>query len=473
MAQSRQLFRRWRRDVGGPEPIGGDEPGRGEGDAGLLNELAHGRGPWGERRIAEPSLRMRRVAGIDRAAGERDVAGQEAALRAAPYDEHLGLAVPVGAHTDHRRGAADGSFVHGAILAGRRHTASVGTDPAAAIRAHIRAEGPITFATFMELALYEPGGFYDDPPVGAGGDFVTSPHVHPVFGTFLARALAELADALGSPNPLHITEVGAGDGTLARQILDELDFSYTAVEVSAGARTALREIEGIEVAEHLTAPVDVLVAHELLDNLPFRLVREGREVLVGLDGDTLVEHRVALDDEFAGLLAGLDTTAELVVPVGILGFVDELAEALARGYALLIDYGDESGAGEPHGYREHRIVEDLLAAPGATDITAGVDLGWVARRAEDRGLQAFPAVRQTDALLALGFEPWLRGELSRQQEQLAAGRGLEAVRTWSARSRASLLVDPGALGRMRWMLLATPELPEPEWLRRAQDRKTD
>jgi hypothetical protein len=82
-------------------------------------------------------------------------------------------------------------------------------------------------------------------------------------------------------------------------------------------------------------------------------------------------------------------------------------------------------------------------------------------------------VCQTDALLALGFEPWLDGELARQQEQLAGGQGLEAVRTWSARSRASLLVDPGALGRMRWLLLATPELREPDWLRRARDRKTD
>jgi SAM-dependent MidA family methyltransferase len=349
----------------------------------------------------------------------------------------------------------------------------VGTDPAVAIRERIRAEGPITFATFMELALYEPGGFYDDPPVGAGGDFVTSPHVHPAFGTFLARALAELADALGAPDPLHITEVGAGDGTLARQVLAEVDAAYTAVDISVGARTALREIEGIEVAEHLTAPVDVVLAHELLDNLPFRLVRDGREVLIGVDDDTLVEHRVALDDELADLLAGIDTTGDLVAPVGILSFIDELAAALTRGYALLIDYGDESGAGLPHGYREHRVVENLLAAPGTSDITAGVDLGWVARHAEHRGLHAFPAVRQTDALLALGYEPWLRDELARQQEQLAGGRGLDAVRTWSGRSRASLLVDPGALGRMRWLLLATPGLPQPDWLRRAQGRKAD
>jgi len=348
----------------------------------------------------------------------------------------------------------------------------VGTDPAAAIRARIRADGPITFLTFMELALYGPGSFYEDPPVGANGDFVTSPHVHPAFGRFVARALATLGSALGSPDPLRVAEVGAGDGTLAGQILTELDCAYTAVEISPGARRALAGIDGLEVAERLTAPVDLVLAHELLDNLPFRLVRDGREVVIDLDDDTLIERSAPLDDELAAVLHGIDTDADLVVPVGALAFIDQLAGVLPRGYALLIDYGDEAGAGGAlHGYRDHRIVEDVLAAPGTTDITSGVDLGWVARHAERRGLHAFPAIRQTDALLALGFERWFREELERQQAHLAGGEGLEAVRTWSARSRASLLVDPGALGRMRWLLLATPGLPEPDWLRAARGPK--
>ena len=63
-------------------------------------------------------------------------------------------------------------------------------------------------------------------------------------------------------------------------------------------------------------------------------------------------------------------------------------------------------------------------------------------------------------LLALGFESWLRDELTMQQDQLARGAGLDAVRTWSMRSRATMLVDPTALGRMRWLpLLATRASP--------------
>ena len=76
----------------------------------------------------------------------------------------------------------------------------------------------------------------------------------------------------------------------------------------------------------------------------------------------------------------------------------------------------------------------------------------------------FPSVKQHRALLALGFETWLREELERQTALLDEGDGLEAVRAWSGRSRATLLVDPSALGRLRWLLIASPGLPSPPWL---------
>jgi hypothetical protein len=88
-------------------------------------------------------------------------------------------------------------------------------------------------------------------------------------------------------------------------------------------------------------------------------------------------------------------------------------------------------------------------------------------------LHAFPLVDQTDVLLALGFESWLRDELATQQDQLARGAGLDAVRTWSMRSRATMLVDPAALGRMRWLLLGSGDVPAPPWLTATQGPTTD
>jgi NADH dehydrogenase [ubiquinone] 1 alpha subcomplex assembly factor 7 len=333
---------------------------------------------------------------------------------------------------------------------------------AEAIRRAIRERGPITFAEYMDLALYGPGGYYERPPVGPDGDFVTSPHVHPVFGTMLGDAVRPLFEALGRPAPLRIAEVGAGDGTLAVQVLGalvDLDVNYEAIDVSSGARSALATIDGVHVATELREGPHIVVANELLDNLPFRRLQGDREIRVGLDGERLVETETRWDGEPG------PATGETLVPVGAFAFIDRLARTLTRGYALLIDYGAlGSAGGDVHGYRDHRVVDDVLAEPGSIDITAGVDFALVARHAEECGLVAFPSVTQSDALLALGFEAWLRGELERQTALLDDRQGLEAVRTWSGRSRATLLVDPSALGRLRWLLLASPGLPQPPWL---------
>lgn len=336
------------------------------------------------------------------------------------------------------------------------------------IRGEIAASGPITFARFMELALYGEDGYYDQPPIGAGGDFVTAPHVHPVFATLLARAMRQLHVALGAPDPLRIVEMGAGDGTLARGLLDELadiPLAYTVLDVSPGARQALRAIPGLDgVGAELGEPFDLLIANELLDNLPFRLLRAGEEIGIGVNAGGDLE-QVSIGTG-AGL-AALSREGAEVVPTGALALVDTIADVIgeSRAYALFIDYGNDGGAGGPvHGYAAHHVVEDLLMAPGRTDITAGVDFGLLSEHAGRRGLVAFSTVTQREALLALGFDTWFEEQLETQRTLLNAGQGVAAVKTWSDRSRASLLGDPAGLGRFRWLLLATLGLPEPPWL---------
>jgi len=355
----------------------------------------------------------------------------------------------------------------------------VSEEVAARIREAIFDHGPITFAELMEHALYGPGGFYETPPVG--GHFVTSPHVHPVFARLVGVGLEILHGSLGRPEPFRIVEVGAGDGAMARELLAgfaraDLAVDYRAVEVSAGARDALERL-GVSTFGRLAdaGPIErgVILANELLDNLPFRRVQGGPsgpvEVRVGLEGDRLVEVTVPCPPDLLETADRVDEGDEHVVPVGALAFVDELASVLVEGYALLIDYGP---GGDPHrpvrAYRDHRLEEDLLAAPGSTDITAGVDLGAVAHHARARGLVAFEAVRQGAALLALGYEGWARDELERQADLLSAGRGREAVRAWGGRSRSSLLVDRSGLGGLVWLVLGTAGVPEPSWLEAAR-----
>jgi SAM-dependent MidA family methyltransferase len=354
-----------------------------------------------------------------------------------------------------------------------------------AVAAAIRDHGPISFAEYMDLALYGRGGFYEQPPVGPAGDFVTSPHVHPIFGELLAEAIRELHECLGNPAPFDLIDVGSGDGTLLRQLLPELadlPLRVTAVERSPGARTALESIDGVTVLRSLDdAPTGaaVVLAHELLDNLAFHRFRgtdEGlREVQVARDGDRLVE-RLAVADTSPWPDGSITPGHERILPTGAQEFLDR---AIRPGtgsprYLLTVDYGAESDdAGEVHGYRDHRLVEDVLAHPGLTDITAGVPFTDLRRHVQAHGLHAFPSVSQREALTALGFEAWASSALERQADLLNTGRGGEAVRTWGGRSRASMLVDPAGLGRFRWFVVGTSGLPEPPWLTRALREEPD
>jgi SAM-dependent MidA family methyltransferase len=352
---------------------------------------------------------------------------------------------------------------------------------AARIRRAIEERGPISFGEYMDLALYGPGGFYDRPPVGRGGHFLTSPHVHPVFAELLLRAVLDLWERLGRPEPLPIVEVGAGDGTLAADILRLLDersgpaVDYAVVERSAGARAAHVDLP-VRVIERMvdagTPDATVVVANELLDNLPFRRVRGTRdgvvEIRIDIGRNRFLEVDAPCDGKIAKLAAELGPLApgqEAVVPTGALRFMDELATTLRRGYALLIDYGSAHGpSSDVHGYRDHRMLANVLRDPGSADITAGVDFGAIVRSVEGGGLRSLGLASQRDALLALGFAEWNKVQLARQGGLLAQGKGGRATRVWEGRGRASLLVDPEGLGRQNWLLLATADLTAPPWL---------
>lgn len=347
---------------------------------------------------------------------------------------------------------------------------------AARVRSAIAERGPIGFEEYMEIALYGPGGFFEHPPVGARGHFVTAPHVHPfVFAHCIRTALLETWHALGEPDPFRVVELGAGDGTLADALLQAFDelpapgVEYTGVEISAGARDALagRGLGTAERIEDLEPFEGAVFANELLDNLPFVPIR-GRgdgvvEVRVGAEGDRLVEAEVPWS---RGLpVPHLREGEEATLPLGAFAMLEAAAGRLRRGSLLLIDYGRTDGpAGAAHGYREHREVGDVLSAPGDTDITAGVDWALVAEHARTLGLDAHEPITQAEALDALGHSRWETTMREMQSMLQQAGRGSEAVRVWEARSRASLLADPSGFGAFWWLVLSTSDLPEPVWL---------
>ena len=341
----------------------------------------------------------------------------------------------------------------------------------------IRERGPITFAEFVEAALYDPDeGFYARPQVGRGGHFWTSPHVSPAFGDLVARQVAEAWEALGRPSRLDVVELGAGDGTLARQILRAAEavpalsaaISYVGIERTPGQRGALEEA-GIRAAGSIleVAPVTgVVLGNEVLDNLPFHRLR-GRhdgavEILVG-EGDGRLVEVEGPPTPAAHLDNPPGPGEERTVSPATAELIADVAKSLERGYVLLFDYGfaGDEPPGPTHAYRGHQAMDDVLSDPGSRDITAAVDLDTVIEAARGAGLQTWPPTTQRDALLALGYRLWASGVRRRQAEAEAAGEARAAARLYEERSRSSILVDESKLGGLHVLAFATEGLPAP------------
>jgi SAM-dependent MidA family methyltransferase len=331
----------------------------------------------------------------------------------------------------------------------------------ARLRGRIRARGPITFAEYMEAALYDPeGGFFTRAPVGR--EFVTSPHVSPLFGVLLTRQVREVAEILREP--VTVVDLGAGDGILGRQLLAlDAGIRYVAVERSEAARARLAAA-GLDARETLPEGiVGCVIANELFDNVPFHLLR-GRgdttvEVFVGADANRLVEVEGPPTIEAPPLADG----EERPFSPGAGALVAEIARSLVRGYLFVFDYGFV--AGEPpepvRTYRAHRAGLDPLRAPGETDITGPVDFEALAAAARAAGLSVHGPVAQRDALMALGYRELLGQMRGQQRDHEAKTDWRAAIATFSARGDASMLVAPDGLGAHKVLVAATEGLPPP------------
>lgn len=268
-------------------------------------------------------------------------------------------------------------------------------------------DGWISFARFMEMALYEPGlGYYSagSHKLGDSGDFTTAPEISPLFGRCLARQVAELhASGLR-----ELYELGAGSGALAETllrelaVLDSLPTRYRILEVSADLRErqqrrlskALPEFAGrIEWLDTLPDAYEgVVIGNEVLDALPVQRVRQTAEGLaeigVALTGDGLVE---TLRPAGTALCAVVEPLAlpdgyETEIPLAASALVSALGERMTRGVMLWIDYGfpqhefyhPQRNRGTLMCHYRHHAHGDAFLWPGLQDLTAHVNFSAIA-----------------------------------------------------------------------------------------------
>jgi SAM-dependent MidA family methyltransferase len=305
------------------------------------------------------------------------------------------------------------------------------------IRERIAEEGgTISFAEFMQHALYAPGlGYYvsGTRKFGEGGDFVTAPEISPLFGKVLAMQTAAVLQQLEAP---QIFELGAGSGALAATMLgklalmDALPDRYYILEVSADLRERQQERLEEEVPDH-AARVEwlaelpenfsgVIIVNEVADALPVeRFAR---------NGGVLKQYRVSDDNGEFGW-------RQVDAPQRVIDRVRSL-DCLREGLVFLFDYGvtrreyyaPDRIDGWLRCYFRHHAHNDPLILPGIQDLTASVDFSALAGAAVEAGAEIAGFVTQAHFLLSGGLQDELvdftslpleeQVELSRQAKLL-------------------------------------------------------
>jgi SAM-dependent MidA family methyltransferase len=345
------------------------------------------------------------------------------------------------------------------------------------IRDEITAGGPVTFARFMERALYEPAhGYYRRTEVGPGtrdADFLTAPETHPIFGAVVGRLVEQAWDALGRPAPFEIREPGAGTGALAAGLLGGLRdlgsplldaVRYRPVEIEEGRIAAVEaRLRAAGFSDRLAngppGASGAVIANEVLDALPVHRVvgRAGgvRELLVDVAPDggfTAVEAdptTPALADRLALEGVRLEDGQVTEVCLALDGWLRDTTDELGRGVAILIDYAAEPadlhGAARPAGtlraFARHAVGADPFRHVGRQDLTATVDLAAVRAAAAAAGLEPLGETTQAQLVAVLGTGELTTAFLRREGASLEDALAL--------RSALARLLDPRGMGGYR------------------------
>ncbi len=359
------------------------------------------------------------------------------------------------------------------------------------ISERIQREGPIPFAAYMRMALYEPGyGYYvtGQSKMGWEGDYYTSTDVADFFADCMGRQLQLMWDKLGKPDPFNILEQGAGRGDLtsgirswaARQAPDLLAaLNYRTEDIRMGVDvTSAIHWHGMDTA---ASPFHVILSNELVDAFPVHIVelrdkhlyelyvdaQDGRLFPV-LDEPSSTEVASYLDNykiPWATYRDGWRAEINLDAP----RWLQQVAKILHKGYLLTIDYGDTARTlYTPHRqygtlicYYQHQTNEQPLARPGQQDITAHVNFSALIDEGRRQGLRLNAFTTQRQWLENMGIHTALEQlrttQFAAMDTERASNKGQIARLQWmNLQQRVSALTDPTGMGNFKVLIMHRP-----------------
>jgi NADH dehydrogenase [ubiquinone] 1 alpha subcomplex assembly factor 7 len=300
------------------------------------------------------------------------------------------------------------------------------------IRRLIGIAGPMPIAQYMRLCLTHPqyGYYINRDPLGAGGDFVTSPEISQMFGELIGLWMASVWRQMGAPEDVRIVELGPGRGTLmddalrAAKVVDGFRDAIVLhlVEISPALRQVQeRRLRNLDTAilwhdklKEVPGGPSIVIANEFIDALPVhQAVKQSggwheRVIDIAPEGNFFIGASPDPLPHFgASMPRGLrDAPEGAIYEWRDDGIALELGRRMrTAGAALVIDYGHAHyGLGDTLQAVAGHSFTDPLRSPGNADLTAHVDFEALAQSAESMGANIHGPIRQRDLFLRLGIE---------------------------------------------------------------------
>jgi SAM-dependent MidA family methyltransferase len=368
------------------------------------------------------------------------------------------------------------------------------------ISERIQREGPISFAEYMRMALYEPGyGYYmtEAAKMGWEGDYYTSTDVSSLFANCMGRQLYTMWEKLKQPAHFIVLEQGAGRGHLAEGVRiwakKEASEFYTALDYRTEDIHEGQDARGIGQPgeagrpRHPTpvgcmTPVDtpsVILSNELIDAFPVHIVEKRGERLYEVFVEVQQDGRLCevLDEPGSQEVASyldmykipwrtFEDGWRAEVNLEALNWIQRTAELMQRGFILTIDYGDKAKAlysawrrrGTLLCYYQHQANERPLVRSGEQDITAHVNFSALIDEGRRLGMRLHKFTTQRLWLQSMGIQEELEqrriNEFAEADTARATDRGQIALLKWrDLRQRAGALTDPDGIGNFKVLIL--------------------
>lgn len=297
-------------------------------------------------------------------------------------------------------------------------------------------DGPISFETFMEIVLYSEVGYYRNEDVfGITGDYYTSPHIHPIFASFCALQVEKMWETMDQPVPFFIIEQGAGDATLAKDLLEAIailnqdlysSLTYICVDrrqIEIGDKSHIETVLSDQVEPfHRTG---VFISNELIDSFPVKMIeiKDGEifEMYVGINSQGDFEEilrPITIDDYVDFLPSKIEQLNGYRGPLNtkMNDWYKNMSDALSCGFVITIDYGFDRevffSMEKSHRllqtYYKHIDGSNPFQRIGSQDITAHVDFDTLKQSGHKYGFTECGYFSQAEWLNSMGLDHLLR-----------------------------------------------------------------